>query len=176
MPYIKYADNVYKFIRKNKSASEPGGTPTLIPIINMYVSGTHTEPVFSDSMVSIKSFTSSKSNIDTYSSTTLSQSNYNVQYIGIENIDKMSYTEYSTESLSQSNYNVQYIGIENIDKMSYTEYGNVSSNQSNYNVQYIGIENIDKMSYTEYTTLDTDYGPSHDVSIKSFTSNSIIIT
>lgn len=183
MSYIEKSEEIYKQVRKNKTPENPGGDPTLIPLRSMWVSGTHTEPVYKDHYITLTNFNSNTATVDDY--TTKHETTTDdtcVHFLGIEKIQHIGIIDYHRRTLPNQTDDtcVHFLGIEKIQHLNITTYGRYyMPNQTDDTcVHFLGIEKIEHLTFGEKVqkNKNTNDGPTHSITVTGFDSNAVTVT
>lgn len=153
MSYIEKSEEIYKQVRKNKTPENPGGDPTLIPLRSMWVSGTHTEPVYKDHYITLTNFNSNTATVADYTTKReITTDDTCVHFLGIEKIQHLDITTYGRQYMPNQTDDtcVHFLGIEKIQHLEFGE--NVQKNKN------------------------TDDGPTHSITVTGFNSNAVTVT
>ena len=125
-------------------------TPTgrkLVPIRGLYVSGLHTEPRYTDHLITVKNFTSSTTNV-------------------------VNFTEVSRDVYTPC---MQGVGVGNIDP-TFVYYSSDLKNMNQAPcMQGAGFENVDP-TIINHPTNKVSMIPDHLVKVKDFTSSTTVVT
>ena len=177
MSYIEKSKEIYKQIRKNKTEENPGGDPTLIPLRGMWVSGTHTEPVYMDHYMTVTAFTSTPAVAVDYVSKYIEHTeNTNLKFMGINKSWHMNIVTYHRNTMPDQtdNTNLKFLGVNKSWHMNIVTYGRqYPEDQKDYlGLKFMGINMTRRIVIGEKTTSakNTDDGPTHSITITGFTS------
>ena len=153
-------------------------TPTgrkLVPIRGLYVSGLHTEPRYTDHLITVKNFTSSTTNVVNF--TEVSRDVYTpcMQGVGIENVDPtITYYTTDTKNMNQAPC-MQGVVVGNVDP-TFVYY---TSDLKNMNqapcMQGAGFENVDP-TIINHPISKVSMIPDHLIKVKDFTSSTTVVT
>ena len=162
---------VYKFLRKN-------GVPVIVPIRNLYVSGTHMDVMYIDHNVTIVDYTSTQLELYDYTEQTVEvPTDHQFNIIGIGIADTTTFTNYTTETVDVPvDHQFNIIGININNETTFTEYGNETVDvpiDHQFNVIGVALETY--MSAVSIPTVEKKV-TDHMLTIADFTSTALEIS
>lgn len=162
---------VYKFLRKN-------GVPVIVPIRNLYVSGTHMDVAYIDHNVTITEFTSSSLELYDYTELTVdvpTEHQFNIIDVELDSLlTFVNYTSAETSVPTEHQFNILDVELES--SLTFTEFGNVTVDvptEHQFNILDVELENqMTMVNNTHTKKAVTD----HMLTISDFTSTSLVIS
>ena len=150
MQFIQPSSEIYKMFRGSPTPEYPGGEPILVPIRGLYVSGTHTEPVYIDHYTTIVEFTE----------------NTPITIVNLENTS----VDFNVMD------NVHFVGMERTNSTYSVSYSTAKTSENVMdNVHFVGMEKTNTMySVSKVTDHADNIRPSHCITITAFTQNSAL--
>lgn len=145
----------------------------LVPVRGLYVSGIHTDPRYTDHVITVRNFTSSDAVIAEYIETMVDLRTYSMSVISFES-KSMQIVDYDNASASNTNYSMSVTSFESMP-LSMVEYHTQPYQPELYSMSVTSFES-QPIQMLEYGTLHVDSSLEHVISVNSYDSSACTIT